>query len=1240
MNTVKIKAYAPQARKDFIKAVTQRANIYGIFSDDHVEPIEFKGDLAIIGDRAFTKKEGELREKLVSCVKKDGFEHVMRAYAYTWFNRFVALRYMELHNYLDHGRRVLSNPGESDIPEILELAANVDFQGLDKNKVIELRLAGNKDNELYRLLIVAQCNTLHDAMPFLFERVDSETELLLPDNLLHSDSTIRKMVTEIDEEDWNDVEIIGWIYQFYISERKNEVIGKVVKSEDIPAATQLFTPNWIVKYMVQNTLGRMWLATYPDSSLKEKMEYYIEPVEQEPEVQKQIDKITPKELNPEEITFLDPASGSGHILVEAYDILKEIYLERGYRTRDIPRLILEKNLYGLDIDDRAAQLACFAVLMRARRDDRRILSRSDIKLDITAIQETGRLDTEALTKNLLKEKVIRFTGENELFPDFKGQMALRTIKRPEVSRDDVIELIELFHHGKTFGSLVTIPESLSEKLPLFASLIEDKLKNGDMFERTAASKLKPVVEMAMTLARKYDCVVTNPPYMGGKGLNGQLKTFLKDNYTDAKSDLFSAFIVRNTVLAKPEGQIGYMSPFVWLFISSYEKLRSFLINQKTITSLIQLEYSGFDGATVPICTLTVLNAYHPNFKGGYIRLSDFRGAENQGPKTLEAIHNQSCGWFYRASSIDFKKIPGGPIAYWISDSIRNRFATEPTISSTGKALTGLQTGNTDLFLRRWWEVSYIATGFGFATRKHAAETEFKWFPCSKGGGFRKWYGNNEYTVNWLNDGKDIKQKKANDLAKGKITANNSKCWNQEYYFRCGIGWNMITSSSPSFRLYEDGIIFDISSPTLFVKNERDIYGLLAYFNSKICGVIAFALSPTLNFVPGVLSQFPKPTKYELKATTLIGKTCVDISQSDWNSLETSWDFTNLPLLYADYHRPALKAAYASLRTKWYEITLKMQQLEKENNQIFINEYSLQDELKPDVRLDKITLACNPYYRYGDNKTEEELETLLLTDTIKELISYSIGCMMGRYSLDQPGLIYAHSGNEEFNPSKYKSFPADDDGIIPVMDVDWFDDDATNRFIEFIKVAWSSETLGENLKFIADSLKPKNNDVPINTIRRYLSVGFFKDHLKTYKKRPIYWLFSSGKQKAFECLVYLHRYNESTLSRMRSSYVTPLQGNFSARMEFLQKEKDAVTTASAQKKIQKEIDVIKKKQTELSAFDDELRHFADMKIPLDLDDGVKVNYGKFGNLLAEKKAITGKNKYVDMLISRQIVYNLQ
>lgn len=1181
MNTSKIKSYAIAARRDFLKAVTERANYYGIFSDSNIEPMEFAGDVAIIGDRAIPKKEGNLRERLVERIKKNGFEMTLRKAAYSWFNRFVALRYMELHDYLDHGYRVLSNSTkaetESDVPEILEHAADIDLPGLKKETVIDLRLAGNKDNELYRMLIVAQCNALNKAMPFLFEKIDDETELLLPDNLLHSDSLIRKLVSDSDAADWDDVEIIGWLYQFYISEKKDEVIGKVVKSEDIPAATQLFTPNWIVKYMVQNTLGRMWLATYPGSALRDKMEYYIEPAEQEPDVQKQIDEITPKELNPETITFLDPACGSGHILVEAYDVFKEIYLERGYRTREIPNLVLSKNLFGLDIDDRAAQLAGFAVLMKARADDRRILGRDALEMNIMSIQQSDGADK----KNI------------DIF--FKDD--------PE-TRDGLNELITLFEHAKTFGSLITVPEDLAEKANQFETAVQARMAG--VFGQGNVERLHTLLKQARILGKKYDCVVTNPPYMGNKGMNGLVKGFLKDTFPDVKSDLFSAFILQNTRLAKSRGQLGFMTPFVWMFISSYEKLRDFLINHKTITSLIQLEYSGFDGATVPICTFTLENTQNLNFKGGYIRLSDFRGSTNQGPKTLEAIQNPDCGWFFHAAVADFKKIPGNPIAYWISDEMIDGFGNK-LISDYAVSKAGIVTGDDALFLKQWSEISF--NKISFTERTHNPNLKI-WVPMNKGGSFRKFSGNNDFILN------------IHDIWSEGKTTNSVRRGEPRYYYKEAITWSMVTSSKTAFRISQNKL-FGVAAPAIFLNDSHITNFTLGFLNSKIVTHLLSILNPTLNVLTGDIMNLPLNFNEEQneKLNENVQK-LIENTKSDWDAYETSWDFSILPLHKSDNLQATLKATYDKVHTHWQDIIPEMQHLEEENNRIFIEAYGLQDELTPEVPLSEITLTCNPHYRYNGDKTEEELESLLLTDTIKELISYSIGCMMGRYSLDEPGLIYAYSGNIGFDPSKYKKFPSDDDGIVPIMDLDWFPDDAANRFEEFIKVAWTVEYLDENLKFVADNLNAKKNEGPIDTIRRYLSTTFFKDHLKTYKKRPIYWLFSSGKQKAFECLVYLHRYNETTLSRMRSAYVTPLQGNIRARIEFLTSEKDAATSASDQRKYQKEIEVLKKKQTELSKFDDELRHYADMKISLDLDDGVKVNYGKFGNLLAETKAVTG------------------
>lgn len=1199
MNTAQIKAYAPKARRDFIQAVTNRARLFGLAEDPkNIKPMVIKGDVALINGNAFPAAIGRLRERIEARIRKDGFAYVMEQVAYTWFNRFMALRYMELHGYLSHGYRVLSNRDGSLIPEILDHAMDIDLPGLNRDEVIELKLAGNRDEELYALLIKAQCHALHNAMPFLFERIDDETELLMPDNLLHSGSVIRKLVEEIDEESWEKVEIIGWIYQFYISEKKEQVIGKVVKSEDIPAATQLFTPNWIVKYMVQNSLGRKWLATYPDSPIRKKMEYYIEPAEQDPDVQAAIDADTPKALNPEEITLIDPACGSGHILVEAYDIFKEIYLERGYRTRDIPRLILEKNLYGLDIDDRAAQLTGFALMMKARADNRRIFE-MDPPIDLRhfrSIKSSACIDGAVIADALVRETEKPIVDDDLLFPETRKQQILTVPEKTIVTREDIFSLVELFKHGKTFGSLIMVPEDLAAKLPAMHDLV-NKDYHGDWNRQDKAQQFRPFVEQAIILARKYDCVVANPPYMGWNGMNVQLKTFLQKIYKDMRSDLFSAFIIRIMEMTIKDGFLGMMTPFNWMFLSSFEKLRYKILDMYTLTSLVRPEFHAFfDSAYVSICGFSLKANTTSKFKGTFIDLGEFYGTDIQPLKTLEGIKNPSCGWCYSASAEDFKKIPGAPIAYWETDRIREIFYKTDSLDKYAKIGKGLDTGNNDRFLKLWFEVSRTST---------------KWIPCLKGGPFRKWYGNFDYVINWGNDGEELKTFVGSNLR----NANN--------YFKSGITWTRVSCKSTAFRRFDEGFVFESTGPCIFPQ-EIDKDALTAFLNSKLIIKLLKIIAPTLDFQSGHICKIPcLPRVISISSIKENASRCIDISRIDWDFFENSWDFSVLPLREKNFQRDYLEKSYFVVCDHWRSITQEMQRLEEENNRIFIEAYGLQDELTPEVPLNEITLTCNPYYRYGNNRSEEELEVLLQADTMKELISYSIGCMMGRYSLDEQGLIYAHSGNIGFDPNRYKTFPADEDGIVPIMDINWFEDDATNRFVEFIKIAWPEEHLDENLKFIAESLGPKAGETPKEAIRRYMSTGFFRDHLKMYKRRPIYWLFSSGKHKAFECLVYLHRYNESTLSRMRSSYVTPLQGKINSRIEYLEHESKQADSTATLRDINKKLDLLRKKQLELRAFDDELRHFADRKISIDLDDGVKVNYGRFGNLLAEVKAVTGK-----------------
>jgi type II restriction/modification system DNA methylase subunit YeeA len=1058
-------------------------------------------------------------------------------------------------------------------------AEHVELPGLKKETVIDLKLAGNKEGELYRLLLTAQCNALHTAMPFLFERIDDETELLLPDNLLNSDSLMRKLVGEIEEEDWSEVEIIGWLYQFYISEKKDEVIGKVVASEDIPAATQLFTPNWIVKYLVQNTLGRQWLATYPQSALRQQMRYYIEPAEQTPEVQEQLKAITPTSLNPEELTLLDPACGSGHILVEAYDLFKAIYQERGYRAKDIPALILQKNLYGMEIDDRAAQLAAFALMMKARADDRRIFG-SEAKPNILAFEDSQEMNANeiayALNAPINKDDVPNEYLFEEIQEEKDGLFSKKALaEKGHVSQGDIAALLELFENAKTFGSLIQVPPKLAGKLPEIAKRLDDVITNGDLTHATA-QVLKPMLAQALMLARQYDAVVANPPYMGIQYYSSLLALFVKSAYKDSKSDLYACFIERNIELVHPNGLIGMITIPNWMSLSSFEKLRRVILSNETIETLIN-NGRGVFGSDFGSCSFVLRRSCLSNYFGVFRGLSEKQGSVATNVELEErffSVANQ------RGSSSEFFEIPGAQVAYWTSPTLRRVFIDFPKIGNRAKK--GPTTGNNAKYIRKWWEISIrLMSLFGGK----------KWFPLSKGGAFRRWYGNMEEVLNYENDGLQMRVDSENGLNPG-YSMKAKEC-----FFKRGITWSSISISSFSARLVPAGFIPTDAGPIVV---GDDVRLTLSALNSKPVWEQLKILSPAVNFSVGHISEVRIPvTANQLPIDELI-----ELSKQDWDSFEISWDFEVLPALQLESGNLKRSQEHAdaqcSLRLE------RMKELEEKNNRLFIDAYGLQDELSPEVPEDQITL-------YRPDRAED----------IKRLLSYAIGCIMGRYSLDKPGLIYANSGNQGFDADHYKTFRADDDGIIPLLETDWgIRDDATNRFVEFIATAWPKEHLEENLNFIADSLGPNNGEQPRETIRRYLATAFYKHHLSMYKKRPIYWLFSSGKQRAFQCLVYLHRYHEGTLARMRTEYVIPLQGQIAARIEQLEGDKSKATSTSHRKKLQKEQDDLKKQQTELLTFEEKLKHAADQKISLDLDDGVKVNYAKFGDLLAESKAITG------------------
>jgi type II restriction/modification system DNA methylase subunit YeeA len=1189
MDLGQLERYAPQARVDFIQAVTARASKLGI-SDSEVLEAKKSGDALIIGGNVFPASIDHKRKVLVDRVEKDGFDKVMEEAAYTWFNRFSAMRYMEIHGYIEeHPFSLFEGSDDGSEPEVLKNVADLnDWKELNFSLALDLKTQ-NKTEDLYRLILTAQCNSLGKIIPFLFSYHAAETELLLPDGLLLSDSIIKEMISVLNEENLREVESLGWLYQFYIAEKKDALMKakKAYKADEIPAVTQLFTPNWIVKYLTQNSIGRLWLSVYPSSPLKNKMEYYIEPAEQTDEVNKQLAEITPDSLNPEEITVLDPACGSGHILVEAYNLLKEIYLERGYQEKEIPRLILKNNLFGLDIDDRAAQLARFVLLMKAREDDRRLFRLKDeIALNVHAIQESNEFNLNDVTA---------------------------------LGIDGVDELIATFQDAKTFGSLLMISERLKGKLESITHKVIELVKS-QSFDSEFAKQLNPLVNQALVMGRKYDVVVANPPYMGGNKMGNSLKSYVRSQFPSTKSDLFAVSLERFLKFCKQNSFMGFVTPYVWMFISSYEKLRTHLFDKTALTSLIQLEYNAFAPACIPVCCFTMQKTKLEEYTGSFIKLSDFKGSENQAPKTLEAINNQNCDWFHKSTTSDFKKIPGSPIAYWLGIQTFRIFEGATLLSNIATPRAGMITGNNERYLRFWHEISKERFTAKISSREEAKNSKMKWFPYQKGGKYRKWYGNREYVVDWENDGQRLKTTKDK---KGKIPAH---AFNDDYIFKPNINWSAITSSFFSVRITEKGALFDAGGSAAFPKELNSLFYICGFLNSIVAQHALTALNPTLNFQAWNIGNLPIITSFNNQnEITASVKKLVEIAKNDWDSYEISWDFDVNHLVKSTHITKNLQEITESHINDNKIIINNFRDLEENINEKYINAYQLQGELFPKISDEQITLKRNPKYRYsGSNLSDEELWQRFQFDTIKELISYSVGCIMGRYSLDEQGLIYAHSGNEGFNASKYKTFPADDDGIITLSDMEdlMVRDDIATRFTEFLVAVWGKETLSENTKFVADTLGSKTSELPKETIRRWISSEFFKDHLQRYKKRPIYWLFSSGKKKAFEALVYLHRYNESTLSRMRMKYVIPLQTRISDQLKTINDDID-LATSQERTRLTRKKKLLSEKEIELRKYDETLRHLAEQQIKLDLDEGVKINYDKFPGLLAETKIVCGK-----------------
>jgi type II restriction/modification system DNA methylase subunit YeeA len=1159
MDKSAIKNFAIGARVKIKEQIEQKAYTFGITKDE-IKKVEIFEDTFEVNGNKHNKRVLKHRESLVKKINEKGFDQVLEEVAYTWFNRLIAIRFMEVNEYLPTGVRVLSSTDSSKAePDIIREAANLDFENLNVDLIYKLQDENNTE-ELFKYLLIKQCNELGKIMPVVFEEIEDYSELLLPDNLLQEGSIIRDLVTSITEDDWKEqVEIIGWLYQYYISEKKDEVFADLKKNvkitkENIPAATQLFTPDWIVKYMVENSLGRLWLESHQDDELKTKWKYYLEEAEQELEVQNQLEEIRNKDMNPEEIKVLDPCMGSGHILVYIFDVLYDIYKSAGYSEREIPKLILTKNLYGLDIDDRAAQLAYFAVMMKARSYNRRIF-RERINLNICYIQES----------NGFPKEVIDFFADNN-----------------EQLKEDVEYLINVFNDAKEYGSILEVKkidfDAIERRI--------EEIRNGDttdlfelQYKNIILEKMPGLVKQGKIMSEKYDVVCTNPPYIGQKNMNLNLKEYVANYYKDVKSDLFSVFIYRGFQYCKENGHFGYMTPFVWMFIVSYEDLRKYILDFKTITSLVQLEYSGFEEATVPICTFTMRNRYS-NEKGVYIRLSDFRGSKNQPIKFLEAAYDKNVCYRYEASSNDYNNIVGRPIAYWISENFKNAFSKGVTLDKIADAKQGMSTADNNRFLRNWYEVNKNKIGFNIGSKEDAKSSEKKWFPFNKGGEFKKWYGNNTHVINWGNDGIELKNYKSAVIR------------NEGYYFREGITWTDLSSSNFGVRYSPKGFLFDRAGSTIFTR-EIYIYYITGFLCSKLSYEFLKVLNPTFHFQVGNISTLPIIISDDAKIVDVITNLVeenIELSKKNWDSYELSWNFVKHPIILNKNDANTMKAAFENW-VKLNEMQFSILRLnEEELNRIFIEIYELKDELTPEVEDKDVTI------RKADRVRD-----------IKSFISYAVGCMFGRYSLDEEGLIYA---GVEFNTDRYKTFKVDIDNVIPITDDEYFEDDIVSRFVEFVKIIFSQETLEENLDYIADTLGKRGNETSRQTIRRYFLKDFYKEHLQTYQKRPIYWLFDSGKNDGFKALIYMHRYDVGTVARVRTDYLHLLQRKYEAEVNRLDVTIENSASAREKAEARKKKEKIQKQILECIQYDQIIAHVANQKISIDLDDGVKINYDKF------------------------------
>ena len=1209
MNKTAIKNFAIWARNKLIADVSYDARLIGITEDGIAKPLpqSFGGtqffDIGTAEPYSISGEAVRQRDKLIEVIQqkekdtdyKTAYQYVIEEVAYTWFNRLIAIRFMEVNDYLPSHIRVLSSESGKLEPDLVTTPfdAELPFTAEEEAQIFQLK-QDNKLDEVFRILFLKQCNALNEILPALFEKTKNYTELLLSLSVIDQDGVVYHLIHDIPEDDFNierggQVEIIGWLYQYYNTEPKAAAFaknGKITK-EEIPAVTQLFTPDWIVRYMVENSLGRLWVEGHPECGLKENWKYYLEEAQQEPEVQAKLAEIRKEyaALNPEDIKLIDPCMGSGHILVYAFDVLMQIYESAGYSQRDAAKSILENNIYGLDIDDRAYQLAYFAVMMKARQYNRRILN-GENSCHVYAIQES----------NSVNRAHLKYFGAG--MDDIEKNAAKMQLEG----------LLDTLTDAKEYGSILNVESYNWDLLRRFVAAEDTagQISMDSVGVEDTAEQLNRLIDIGETMARKYWVTITNPPYAAISNLSPKVNDFVKANYPDSKVDLFAVFIERCGLMTRVSGYQAMITQHAWMFLASYENLRDKLLNKELI-NLAHLGPHAFDeinGEVVQTSSFVFCNDFFSNYNSTFVQLV---GGKNEAAKAAMFISGEHR---FNKTNEQLREIQGTPYtAYWASDVVLSAFKKSHLVGDVSEPRVGMATANNDRFIRLWFEVNRNKFGINISSRKEAVESRKKWFPFAKGGEQRKWYGNNDTVVNWENDGFEIQNFK--DEKTGRIRSHN---YNLDYIFSSALTWTVIGTEKTSFRFCPVGFLYSNSGYGLFCNNEKTKYYLLGFMNSKIAASLLKILSPSMGFESGYLRKLPLIESDSLDSIVERVKHCIDVSNAEWDSFEISWDFKKHPLLR---NVSAISEAFTQWQLECDDRFNQLKANEEELNRIFIDIYGLQDELTPEVEDKDVTV------RKAD-----------LQRDIKSLLSYAVGCMFGRYSLDVEGLAYAGG---EWDSSKYQSYIPDADNVIPITDEEYLDDDIVSRLCAWLKAVYGADTLEANLDYIAKALGNKGS-TSREIIRNYFLNDFFKDHCQTYSvtgsgKRPIYWLFDSGKQNGFKALVYLHRYTPDTIGNLRIDYLHKMQRVYESEINRMQDMMDHSENAREVAAASKRKDKLAKQLKECREYDEKISHLALSRIELDLDDGVKVNYrklqtaqdGKFYEVLADSKNIMVKEK---------------